>query len=361
MSLRDHPPSTEASRAPPLSSASRPRQLEPDHPGLEDGWVSGCSTAPTRSVAPSEAGARLLARLCPRLLIWTAAVADVRSLRDARRARADHATALPAHFITSRRARPSSGLSGCGCTWSRRPLVDIVAERSHAHQAWRDGREEDRSLDGSDLEMMVVRRRPYIETLRHARDAADLRRHRCINFRWPTTGSLIAGSSSAARKARGGGRRPLIVNEPEIAIARRSTASALRTFSTIKSGPSSPPGSFGACWRSGRPPFQASICISEPAADAAGAACVPRIPSFAAVRTTKQPLEGHLHSGEGKRRCQDVTRWTRRLRNQRGLVDSGRRRLKMRPAIPLGKPPGSVIVGLPVISNGQVIIAAFGE
>src|SRR6195256_818407 len=46
---------------------------------------------------------------------------------------------------------------------------------------------------------------------------------------------------------------------PRSRSARRSTASALRTFSTIRSGPSSPPGSSGACWRSGRRPFRASI------------------------------------------------------------------------------------------------------
>jgi len=56
---------------------------EPDHRGLEERLGTGSSTAPRAGVAPSEGARRLLARLLPVLADLDAAVADVRSLRDA--------------------------------------------------------------------------------------------------------------------------------------------------------------------------------------------------------------------------------------------------------------------------------------
>jgi len=47
----------------------------------------------------------------------------------------------------------------------------------------------------------------------------DLRRHRCINFRWPTDGSLYRWEfERGGEKLEAAVEGPLIVNEPEIAI-----------------------------------------------------------------------------------------------------------------------------------------------
>jgi len=52
-----------------------------------------------------------------------------------------------------------------------------------------------------DLEMMVVAAPSYVERFGMPEPPRDLRRHRCINFRWPTTAASIAWELSAARRS----------------------------------------------------------------------------------------------------------------------------------------------------------------
>lgn len=178
----------------------------------------------TRSVAPSEAGARLLARLQPALADLDAAVADVRSLRD-----------MPAGLLrinTSRIAAIEHLAPLIGPFHRRYPevivdlviddrLIDIVANRFDAGVRLGEMLDKDMvSLRlGGDIEMVVVASPDYLR--RHGRpaDPRALREHRCINFRWPTDGSLYHWEfERGADKLEAAVDGPLIVTEPEVAL-----------------------------------------------------------------------------------------------------------------------------------------------
>jgi DNA-binding transcriptional LysR family regulator len=192
--------------------------------GLEERLGIRLLNRTTRSVAPSEAGARLLARLLPALADLDAAVADVRALRDAPAGTLRiNATRLAAiHYLAPliapfQRAYPDVVLD----VLVEDRLVDIVAERFDAGIRLGEMVEKDMiavKISG-DLEMMVVAAPSYLERFGVLETPRDLRRHRCINFRWPTDRSLYRWEfERGEEKLEAAVEGPLIVNEPEIAI-----------------------------------------------------------------------------------------------------------------------------------------------
>jgi DNA-binding transcriptional LysR family regulator len=178
----------------------------------------------TRSVAPSEAGSRLLARLLPALGGLDAAVADIRSLR-----------AAPSGLlrINSTRTGAIHYLAPMiGRFLARYPevtldiivedrLVDIVSGRFDAGIRLGEMVAKDMvavRLSG-DVEMMVVGAPAYFRKFGTPKTPRDLRGHRCINFRWPTDLSFYRWEfERGGEKLEAAVQGPLIVNEPEIAI-----------------------------------------------------------------------------------------------------------------------------------------------
>ncbi|SDZ15142.1 DNA-binding transcriptional regulator, LysR family [Lysobacter sp. yr284] len=181
----------------------------------------------TRSVAPSEAGARLLAKLRPALDDLDAAVALVRDARD-----------TPAGLLrinASRIAAVQHIAPLLGEFHARYPdivvdlvaddrLVDIVAGRFDAGVRLGEMVEQDMVTVrlGGDAEMMVVAAPDYLRDHGVPRDPRELRRHRCINFRWPTDGSLYhwefeRTGANGSEKLEAAVEGPLIVTEPEVA------------------------------------------------------------------------------------------------------------------------------------------------
>ncbi|MGO1070110.1 LysR family transcriptional regulator [Lysobacter sp. CA199] len=177
----------------------------------------------TRSVAPSEAGARLLSRLRPALADLDAAVADVRSLRD-----------TPAGLLrinASKIAAIQRIAPLLGPFHQRYPdivvdlvtddrLVDIVAGRFDAGVRLGEMLDKDMvSLRlGGEIEMMVVAAPAYLQRHGTPTEPRTLREHRCINFRWPTDGSLYHWEfERGTEKLEAAVDGPLIVGEPEVA------------------------------------------------------------------------------------------------------------------------------------------------
>jgi DNA-binding transcriptional LysR family regulator len=192
--------------------------------GLEERLGIRLLNRTTRSVAPSEAGARLLARLLPALADLDAAVADVRSLRDTPSGmlRINTTRLAAVHYLAPliapfQRAYPDIVLD----VIVEDRLVDIVAERFDAGIRLGEMVEKDMVAVkiGDDLKMIVVAAPSYVERFGAPETPRDLRGHRCINFRWPTDGSLYRWEfERGEEKIEAAVEGPLIVNEPEIAI-----------------------------------------------------------------------------------------------------------------------------------------------
>ncbi|MEZ2131031.1 MULTISPECIES: LysR family transcriptional regulator [unclassified Sinorhizobium] len=192
--------------------------------GLEERLGIRLLNRTTRSVAPSEAGGRLLARLLPALADLDAAVADVRTLRDvpsgtvrinaSRIAAIQHLAPLIGPF---HRAYPDIVLD---IVVDDR-LVDIVSGRFDAGIRLGEMVEKDMVTVklGGDLEMMAVAAPSYIERYGAPETPRDLQNHRCINFRWPTVGSLYHWEfERGTEKLEAAVTGPLIVTEPEVIV-----------------------------------------------------------------------------------------------------------------------------------------------
>ncbi len=192
--------------------------------GLEERLGLRLLNRTTRSLAPTEAGARLLAGLLPALADLDAAVANVRALRDtptgvlrinASRIAAIHRLApLIGPFQA---AYPDIALD----IVAEDRLVDIVAERFDAGLRLGEMIERDMVAVklGGELELMVVAAPSYLERFGTPETPRDLRHHRCINFRWPTDGSLYRWEfERGAEKLEVAVEGPLTVTEPEVAI-----------------------------------------------------------------------------------------------------------------------------------------------
>jgi DNA-binding transcriptional LysR family regulator len=204
--------------------AVSPSALSQTLRGLEERLGVRLLNRTTRSVAPTEAGQRLFERVGPTLLELDSAVADVRSTGDAAKGQLR---------INSAR-QPGIGLLGpmLGRFHAAYPdvvldvvledsLTDIVAGRFDAGIRLGECLERDMvALKLSEpLCMAAVAAPAYFE--RHGVPEAprDLHRHRCINWRRPTDGSLYRWEFQ--RKGRqlevavGG---PLIVNDAALAL-----------------------------------------------------------------------------------------------------------------------------------------------
>jgi DNA-binding transcriptional LysR family regulator len=179
----------------------------------------------TRSVAPTEAGTRLLARLQPALADLDAAVADLAAARgrpsgtlrinSTRIAALHHLAPAIGPFL---KAYPEITLD---IVIDDR-LVDIVGSRFDAGIRLGEKVEKDMVAVriGGDLRMLVVGSPDYVEAHGRPKTPRDLQSHRCINFRWPTDGSFYRweferGNEEIEALVSG----PLIVNDPELALA----------------------------------------------------------------------------------------------------------------------------------------------
>jgi DNA-binding transcriptional LysR family regulator len=205
-----------------------PSALSQTMRGLEERLGLRLLNRTTRSVAPSEAGARLLSRLLPALADLDAAVADVLTLRDkpsgSLRLNASRLAALQclapiaAPFLA---AYPDVTLD---IVIDDR-LVDIVAEHFDAGIRLGEMVEKDMVAVrlGGDMEMMIVAAPSYVERFGAPRTPRELRHHRCINFRWPTDMSVYRWQFERGHeKLEVAVEGPLFVTEPAIA-ARAAT------------------------------------------------------------------------------------------------------------------------------------------
>lgn len=178
----------------------------------------------TRSVAPTEAGARLLARTIPAIADLDAAVAEVTDQRDApsgrlrinatRVAAMHHLAPLIGPFTM---AYPDIVLD---ITLDER-LVDIVAGGFDA--GVRLGERLDKDMIavrlGGDVRMMVVAAPAYVAREGTPETPRDLRGHRCLNYRWPTSGGIYRWEfERGADKLDIAVEGPLITDEPELGL-----------------------------------------------------------------------------------------------------------------------------------------------
>lgn len=178
----------------------------------------------TRSVAPTEAGARLLERLLPAMSEFDAAVADVKALsgRPSGTLRINCPRTAAIHVLGPLigpflKAYPEIALD----IVTEEKLVDIVAGRFDAGIRLGEKVEQDMVAVrfGGDLEMLVVGSPGYFAQHGKPKTPRDLKSHRCINTRWPTDGSLYRweferGTEQLEAAVTG----PLTVNEPEVAV-----------------------------------------------------------------------------------------------------------------------------------------------
>ena len=192
--------------------------------GLETRLGARLLNRTTRSVAPSEAGSRLLERLLPAMAEFDAAVADVKALSgtvsgllriNCPRTAAIHVLGpLIGPFL---KAYPEVTLD----IVAEERLVDIVAQRFDAGIRLGEKVEQDMVAVrlGGDLEMLVVGSPDYFAQAGRPKTPRDLKAHRCINTRWPTDGSLYRWEfERGPEKLEAAVTGSLIVNEPELAV-----------------------------------------------------------------------------------------------------------------------------------------------
>jgi len=178
----------------------------------------------TRSVAPTDAGTRLLERLQPAMAEFDAAVADLKATRgtpsgllriNCPRTAAIHVLRpLIGPFL---KAYPEITLD----IVTEEKLVDIVATRFDACIRLGEKVEQDMVAVklGGELEMLVVGSPDYFAQHGKPKSPRDLKAHRCLNTRWPTDGSLYRWEfERGAEELEAAVTGPLIVNEPELAV-----------------------------------------------------------------------------------------------------------------------------------------------
>jgi DNA-binding transcriptional LysR family regulator len=149
----------------------------------------------TRSVAPTSVGERLYGRLGPAMLELDGAVAEAVAAqgRPAGRLRINLPRMAAVGVVAPRLGRfhrnnPDVNLE----LVVQDSLADIVAERFDAGIRLGERLEKDMvavRLTG-DMEMQAVASPDYVATYGAPENPADLHRHKCLNWRWPTDGSL---------------------------------------------------------------------------------------------------------------------------------------------------------------------------
>ncbi len=178
----------------------------------------------TRSVAPTDAGTRLLERLQPAMAEFDAAVADLKAMRgtpsgllriNCPRTAAIHVLGpLIGPFL---KAYPEITLD----IITEEKLVDIVATRFDAGIRLGEKVEQDMVAVklGGDLEMLAVGSPDYFAKHGKPKNPRDLKDHRCINTRWATDGSVYRWEfERGTEKLEVAVTGSLIVNEPEVAV-----------------------------------------------------------------------------------------------------------------------------------------------
>jgi DNA-binding transcriptional LysR family regulator len=191
--------------------------------GLEERLGLRLLNRTTRSVAPSDAGARLLGRLGPALGELDAALRDLRETRDAPAgALRINAPRAALQFIAPKlgpfhRAYPEIVLE----VIVQDSLADIVAGRFDAGIRLGERLEKDMvavPLTGK-LEMMVVGTPAYFAAHGVPRTPRELAQHRCINWRMPTDQSVYRWEFERKKqKLEVAVQGPLIVNDDELAL-----------------------------------------------------------------------------------------------------------------------------------------------
>jgi DNA-binding transcriptional LysR family regulator len=193
--------------------------------GLEERLGVRLLNRTTRSVAPSEAGARLMARLGPAMAELDEAVADaaVSRGRPAGLLRINAPRIAALRFLAPllgrfHRAYPDITLD---IAVDDR-ITDIVAARFDAGIRLGERLERDMvavKLSGP-IEMMVVATPAYLAAHGTPRSPRDLARHVCINMSMPTSGNLYRWEfERGAQKLEVAVEGPLIVNDPDLALA----------------------------------------------------------------------------------------------------------------------------------------------
>ncbi len=193
--------------------------------GLEERLGVRLLNRTTRSVAPSEAGARLMARLGPAMAELDEAVADaaVSRGRPAGMLRINAPRIAALRFLAPllgrfHRAYPDITLD---IAVDDR-ITDIVAARFDAGIRLGERLERDMvAVKLSDeIEMMTVATPAYLAAHGTPRSPRDLARHVCINMSLPTSGSLYRWELERGKqKLEVAVEGPLIVNDPDLALA----------------------------------------------------------------------------------------------------------------------------------------------
>ena len=151
----------------------------------------------TRSVAPTEAGERLLQNVGPKIDDIHAELAGVSALRDKPagviRISADEHAALMVLWPSLKRFLPEYPDIKVEIAVDN-GLIDIVAERYDA--GVRSGSIVAKDMIavpiGPDIRMVVVGSPSYLANTKKPKIPQDLTNHRCINLRLPTRGGLYA-------------------------------------------------------------------------------------------------------------------------------------------------------------------------
>lgn len=191
--------------------------------GLEERLGVRLLNRTTRSVAPSEAGARLLARLAPAMTELDSALAEVTNTRES-----------PAGTLRINMPRQAIRLLGplLGRFYAACPeivldimvddkLTDIVKGGFDAGIRIGERLEKDMiALKlGGDYEMIAVGTPEYFASHGIPKHPRDLHRHRCINWRWPTDGSLYRWEFSRGKQELEiAVEGPLVVTDVELAL-----------------------------------------------------------------------------------------------------------------------------------------------
>ena len=215
----------------------------------------------TRSLAPTDAGAALVRRVRPAFADIEAAVSAAAELRDrpAGRLRINATRVAATQYLAPLlgpflKAHPDITLD---LTVDER-LVDIVAAGYDAGVRLGERLQKDMiavPLSG-DIRLLVVASPAYLAERGEPRTPEDLQDHRCINFRWPTTGQLyrweLERDGHALEVAVEG---PLVTDEPEVSVqAARDGVGLALVFEAI-ARPMIEAGDLAAVMEDWCPPF----------------------------------------------------------------------------------------------------------
>lgn len=178
----------------------------------------------TRSVAPTQAGAKLMERLGPVLEQLEASVDEVKSARNARSGLLRiNVPRLACNMLIApllgdfARTYPEIVLD----IVIDDALTDIVAGRFDAGIRLGERLAQDviALKLGGELELIAVASPDYIRQHGKPADPKDLHRHRCINIRMPTTGALYKWEfQKGKREFEVAVSGPLIVNDADTAV-----------------------------------------------------------------------------------------------------------------------------------------------